>query len=107
MGPGGPGVFGPMAGGPPPAQASDEAELEAFRLALAAQATPAQVSAYSSLVNSTRAVVSTFEDLRALLSKSVGPELTVKKHAFDDSLERPAHRRKPSSKVFPSRRETL
>jgi hypothetical protein len=76
-----------MAGGPPPAQASDEAELEAFRLALAAQASPAQVSAYSSLVNSTRIVVSTFEDMRGLLGKeSVGPEFTIKKHAFDDSL---------------------
>ena len=87
MGPGGLGGAGATAGGAPPAQASDEAELEAFRLALAAQASPAQVSAYSSLVNSTRVVVSTFEDLRGLLGKeTVGPELTAKKHAFDDSL---------------------
>lgn len=88
MGPGGPGGARPTAGIPAPPQVSDEAELEAFRRALAAQATPAQVSAYLSLVNSTRAVVSTFEDLRVLLgNRSASSELPAKKLAFDKSLE--------------------
>jgi hypothetical protein len=68
---------------------SDEAELEAFRLALAAQATPIQVSAYLALVKSTRGVVSTFEDLRVLLENAnVSPEMKTKKLAFDESLEK-------------------
>lgn len=89
MGPGGPGGARPTTGTPAPPRVSDEAELEAFRRALDAQATPIQVSAYLSLVNSTRVVVSKFEDLRVLLGmESVSSDLSAKKLAFDESLEK-------------------
>jgi len=93
MGPGmGPGMRpgGPTPTAEPPAQhPSDETELEAFRHALAAQAMPAQVSAYLSLVKSTRTVISKFEDLRTLLDEeSASPEWPAKRVAFDESLEK-------------------
>jgi len=87
--PGGPGGARPTTGTLAPPRVSDEAELEAFRRALAAQATLVQVSAYRSLANSTRVLVSKFEDLRSLLGEeSVSPELPSKKLAFDESLEK-------------------
>jgi hypothetical protein len=70
-------------------QPGDETELEAFRHALAAQAMPAQVSAYLSLVTSTRTVISKFEDLRTLLDlESASTEWSAKRVAFDESLEK-------------------
>ena len=85
MGPGGPRTMAD----PPALHPSDEIELEAFRHALAAQAMPAQVSAYLSLVKSTRAVVGKFEDLRTLLNtESTSTEWPAKRVAFDESLEK-------------------
>ena len=90
--PGGPGMGpgGPTTTADPPAlHPSDEIELEAFRHALAAQAMPAQVSAYLSLVKSTRTVVGKFEDLRTLLNtESANTEWPAKRVAFDESLEK-------------------
>ena len=90
--PGGPGMGpgGPTTTADPPAlHPSDEIELEAFRHALAAQAMPAQVSAYLSLVESTRTVVGKFEDLRTLLNtESASTEWPAKRVAFDESLEK-------------------
>jgi hypothetical protein len=84
--PGGP---RPTATAPAPPRPSDDAELEAFRRALAAQATSAQVSAYLSLVKSTRTVISKFEDLRAIVDQpSVSAEWTSKKVEFDESLQK-------------------
>lgn len=93
MGPGmGPGMGsgGPTTtAGPPAPHPSDEIELEAFRHALAAQARPAQVSAYLSLVKSTRTAVGKFEDLRTLLNtESASAEWPAKRVAFDESLEK-------------------
>jgi hypothetical protein len=74
---------------PPPLQPSDETEMEVFRHALAAQATPAQVSAYLSLVKSTKIVVGKLEDLRTLLDEeSARTQWPAKKAAFDESLEK-------------------
>jgi hypothetical protein len=88
----GPGMrpSGPTTTADPPAlHPSDETELEAFRHALAAQAMPAQVSAYLSLVKSTRTVISKFEDLRTLLNtESASTEWPAKRVAFDESLEK-------------------
>src|SRR5208337_436796 len=90
--PAGPGMrpSGPTTTADPPAlHPSDEIELEAFRHALAAQAMPAQVSAYLSLVKSTRTVVGKFEDLRTLLNtESASTEWPAKRVAFDESLEK-------------------
>jgi hypothetical protein len=110
MGPGmGPGMRpgGPTPTAEPPAQhPSDETELEAFRHALAAQAMPAQVSAYLSLVKSTRTVISKFEDLRTLLDEeSASPEWPAKRVAFDESLEKARTLNKASCKVFPNNRK--
>lgn len=91
--PGGPGIGAggprPTADAPAPPRPSDETELEAFRHALAAQATPAQVSAYVSLIMSTRTVISKFEDARVLLDQQgASTEWPAKKVAFDESLEK-------------------
>src|ERR1035441_416290 len=84
--PGGP---RPTAAAPAPPRPSDDTELEAFRRALAAQATPAQVSDYLSLLKSTRTVISRFEDLRALLDQqSASAEWPAKKVEFDESLKK-------------------
>ena len=83
--PAGPGVRlgGPTTTADPPAlHPSDEIELEAFRHALAAQAMPAQVSAYLSLVKSTRAVVGKFEDLRTLLDRESASTERPAKNGF-------------------------
>ena len=91
-GPMGPGMRpgGPTTTVDPPAlHPSDEIELEGFRHALAAQAMPAQVSAYLSLVKSTRTVVGKLEDLRTLLNtESASTEWPAKRVAFDESLEK-------------------
>ena len=85
MGPGGPRTTAD----PPALQPSDETELELFRHALAAQAMPAQVSAYLSLLKSTRTVVGKLEDLRTLLDEeSARTQWPAKKAAFDESLEK-------------------
>ncbi len=84
------GSSGPRTTSDPPAlQPSDETEMEVFRHALAAQATPAQVSAYLSLVKSTRIVVGQFEDVRTLLDdESARAQWPAEKAAFDESLEK-------------------
>jgi len=91
-GPMGPGMRpgGPTTTVDPPAlHPSDEIELEGFRHALAAQAMPAQVSAYLSLVKSTRTVVGKLEDLRTPLNtESASTEWPAKRVAFDESLEK-------------------
>src|ERR1035441_8286037 len=64
--PGGP---RPTAAAPAPPRPPADPQPEAFRRALAAQATPAQVSDYLSLLKSTRTVISRFEDLRGKKEK--------------------------------------
>jgi hypothetical protein len=84
-----PGDPRPSAAPAAPPRPSDDAELEAFRRALAAQATPAQVSAYLSLIKSTRTVISKFEDLRAAADQqSASAEWPAKKVEFDESLQK-------------------
>ena len=89
MRPGGPSGSTPSPGTSAPPQPSDESELDAFRRALAAQATPEQMSKYLTLVRSTRTVLGKFEDLRPLLGDaSASQELPARKIAFDESLEK-------------------